>query len=562
MKKFKYAIGIAAMALFGACSSDAPEIIDNTDEGVNDARMYLSLKISGVSGTRGDQTGAQTDKDINEVENSIKNLLIQIYDYNENLVLSQKTEIFDDSKTTAYFEIESNKFKDIQNLYNATKDDDPRSPRIIVVANTPETYGLGDPVLHDDYNDATWGIASDGGVNTISGNPCFMMSNMAECHTIIGPAANHDGSSQDKAWELNANALEIGRMATRFEYGTDNKNSYDLESDDRMSMTIYGMSIDTHGESSLYIPTFTNNGKLPTDFTSSNHKHYSGDASFPYRATAVVTSSKRAEYGNLNYKFLNKTNKFTYAHPNTISKDYTLLNSVEDFRALPYAAIRVQFECSNFAGTGSASVSMQKGDNVYAVGGVFIGGVKDFIALKKATKTFVVSTDYDEDSNEYTAIKAVVDRYNSLNFSLMPSQNDGKEEGGADDDKWFKGQFTGIDTYAPEYEAGESKETTAEGNFKYYTYYAKYITHYPDPTSSDVKPWMKNDGKMLPQWAYGVSRNTTYALAVKSIKFMGSPKGGSVGDGPKESDFSTLWIDLTITVKDWDLNLSNIDWEL
>ncbi|MDE6006224.1 MAG: fimbria major subunit [Muribaculaceae bacterium] len=561
MKKFKYAIGIAAMAMFGACSSDAPEIIDNNPEEGSDAKMYLSLNITGSTGTRA-QTTAQTET--SGVENTIKNLLIQIYDEAENLVLCKKTTDFSDDKTVAYFEVDYNQYQNVKTLFNNTDNDPNKNPRIIVVANSKESYSLSTPVIHDDYTDPTWGIQTGDGINKIGNSPCFIMTNMAECHAIAAPATGHDGTDKEKSWKLTTTAIPIGRMATRFEYGTDNKDSYTLESNSGMTMEIVGMKIETFGVSTLYIPTFTADGKVPEDFSVANsHVHYSGKEAFPYRATAVKTSDERAEYQSLDYSYLNSANKFTYAHPNTISKAYTLKKSVDDYKALPNAAIKVKFNCTNFAGTGAVSESMKKGDNVYAVNGVFIGGVKDYIKLKKANKTFAISNSYADGSDEYTKVKAVVDLYNGLNYSLMPSQKDGKTEGGTEDDAWFKKQFPNVDTYAPEYAEGESKATTADGAHKYYTYYAKFITHFTDPSDVLVQDWMKDkSGNILPQWMYGVSRNTSYALAVNSIRFMGATGDKGVGDGPTASDISTLWIDLSITIKPWDVNVSNTAWDL
>lgn len=542
MKKFKYAIGIAAMALFGACSSDAPEIIDNAVDEGQEGMMYFSINVVG-----GDQTRGQSTSEAGPREDLIKSLSVVIYDDTETPVVYSDAISYDKDNSLAIFAVPSREFGDLKTLQANNK-----PVRVVVIANDVTDYSESKvDVLHEYYSNSTWGVDSYGSYNQIGeGEGYFMMSNAEACRTLLG-LDGKDGKSEANAWKIAA-SLKLGRMCTRFEYGTDNKVEYPALHESGLKMKVAGFSVKSHASNVYYIPTFSPDGHMPTDHSADTHCHYTKDDDNPYRVTSAFPAATLSTYANHNYSYLANTDnkRYAYVHPNTFGTDFTPETNPSNkesykanFKKIPYVAVKVQFECTNFAGTGQPSASMTAGDEVYSVGGIFIGGVKDYFMIKnnadenKRKFSVNLSDETAFNTTEKDVIQKLVAKYNEILEMKAPSEkNSTLTQGGDEDQTWFKELFIGKDVY------------TKSDDGKYYTYYSQLI--------------INDENADTPQWKYGLSRNTSYALAVKSIKYLGATSGKVPGDGPTDADFSELFISLSITVNSWAPNFSNIDMKL
>lgn len=539
MKQFRYAAGLAALAMLGACSTEAPEPVNGGSE---DGGMFITVNFTGAQGTR---DGKQTTVDAIEGDTDIDNMQLVIYDELENVYLCTSSTKIDDATKTAYFQVEAGSWQDME-----AKASRNAQMKIVLYANGGSLSGQKQDVLHTTRGDATWGIQTREGINATG----FVMSNNAECQaSFVAHDAAHDGTAdnKNKAWAiLGETKIELARLATRFDYGTNNQTSYDLQAQAGITMSIVGYDVETHARDTYCVATFSPNGKIEknADGTFKTHTHYSADTNNPFRVTSSAISSDLKSYNNHNYTFLNSTNKSTFMRPNTVSTDYTFLGTKEDYKKLPYTVVKAKFECTNFAGateTQSAelakgSISMKNGETVFAVNGVFMGGLSDWKEMKAKGLTFKAPAVGTLTPAEQADVKDAVDAYNNSLTHELPSTYDSSKDDD-DDEAWLVGLLVNPDKYEADKKTGE-----------YYTYYSALIVH--DSTATEVK-----DGKTVPVVSnyYGVSRNTAYILAVESFKFLGAIGSKHPGDGPEESDFTKLYINLSITVADWAVNNEN-----
>ena len=523
MKKFRFAAGLMSLAMLGACSSDNPEVVVPDNNG-DDTGMYLAVKVIGDQSTRDDQTTVETLA----AEERIQKLQIFILDENENLYFTKTCSAGDISGGLAKFSVTTATYNDMIAKYNRGA-----NMKIIVYANGT-TLKTSDEILHKSTENRTWGIETEDGVNKINNVGCFIMSNAEDCTGQFADPGTADGSDA-KPWLIKTN-IKLARLSTRFEYSTDNKDSYTALHEKGIEMSIAGFDIETYATSTYRVSMFSADGTQPTSIDINNHGHYAPTTAFPYRVTdSYGASDEFGTYTDYNY-VITKDNKYTYKRPNTVSKNYTFQNNKEDFKKAPFAVIKAKFECKDFAGTGAPSVSMAAGKKVFAINGIFLGGLDDYKALKKAGKEFQVN--YDNSDNRFSEsdiarINLVEQNYNRiLEMSLPSSYDNTKTE--TDDEKWLQAAFDGADVY------------TAD-NGSYYTYYAQLITH--DATSQD------------PYWKYGVSRNLSYVLMVKSFKWLGNNGTGHPGDGPEASELSEMAIQLSVEPVKWTANFAN-KWDL
>lgn len=527
MKKIRFTAGLLGLAMLGACSSDAPEVI--TPDGGEDSNMYLAIQIVGESSTR-DQTTVSTL----DTEENIEKLQIFVLDENENLYFTKTCYKDDIDNGTAKFGVTAATYNDMMERYKAGT-----QMKVIIYANGT-TLSTSDQILHSSTDDPTWGVSTWEGQNTVGENEvgAFIMSNAEDC-TGEFLAPNDGDGTDENPWLIMSN-IKLARLATRFEYGTDNKDSYTALHESGITMTISGMDVETYASSTYRVSMFSLDGTAPATFNKTNHGHYKESTEFPYRVTdSYGAPDNWNTYTDYKYNNITKTNKYTYKRPNTVSKKYTFADGKEDYKKVPFAVIRAEFKCTNFAGSGDASASMAAGDKVYAVNGIFVGGIKDYKALKAAGKKFVVN--YDKSStrftdNDKTMIGLVEQNYNRLLEMYLPSETDATKTQ-ADDEKWFAEKFANIDVY---------KANNATDK-KYYTYYASLLTHKENTNDK--------------YWKYGVSRNLSYALVVKSFKWLGNNGEGHPGDGPGTSELSEMAIQLSVEVNKWTANFSN-KWDL
>lgn len=541
MKKFKYAIGIAAMALFGACSSDAPENVtptDQTDEGM----MYISVKIKGDDLTRAFDESTAADATVVAGESTIKTIQLFIYDKDEDLYLRETVKSLESDANglyTAYFEIDSQKFQDMLTRKN-------EEMKVVLYANASRSLVDTDDMLHGVTDSRTWGIATEEGVNPNG----FIMSNAVESKAAFDAPTAADvadetiGTNKQKSWTIRSN-VQLSRLATRFEWGSDNLASYEPKVESGISMELVGFDVETHSSSTYRLSTFSEDGVMPETPTLTNHCHYAPTSKFKYRVTEKLNASDAVGvYSDYNCNTLTSAadHQYTYMRPNTVSASYNYFTGNDEYKNyqyLPYAVIKAEFKCNKFAGTGKPSVSMAAGEPVYAVGGVFIGGYSDFLNLRSKNAKFSVK--YDETAGlDAKEIEDIVKVYNDVLEYKLP-YDDSKAEDAGKNEAWFVKFFPGAQKF-------EDQDTNKDDDVHaYYTYYASLIIH--------------DGSKDEPQWKYGVTRNISYALTVSTIKLLGSNGEDKVGETPKGTDFTKLFIDVTCEAKKWKLNVEN-KWNL
>ena len=521
MKFSKYFMLAGAAALLTACSSEAPL----PDTGVNVADedgMYLAINVVGAQ-TRADEGATEV-----EGESTIKKLQVFILDDQENLYFTKTVEARNISGGQAKFTVTAATYADMQ-----AKVERGAKMSVIVYANGRDNLESADQILHGSTTVQPWGIATDDNGRNPNG---FIMSNANEVLQAFNkPGADVDGSS-DHPWVI-TEPIELSRLSTRFEWGADNKASYTALHESGLTMIIAGFEAETFSKSVYRLSQFSADGSKPETLDKTNHCHYAPTDEFPYRMTDSFSSDAVIRYEDYNY-YITKESKYQYKRPNTVSKNYTFKYNKEDFKKFPYAVVKAEFQCKNFAGTGKESESMKQGKKVYAIDGIFLGGFEDFKALRAAKKQLKISyTEKTGDKDNFSTaekanIKLIEDNYNRLLAMTLPSENPNAT---MDDEKWFQqGLGDKVDVYEP-----------VDG--KYYTYYAHLIIH--DSGASDV------------YWKYGVSRNTAYALTVKSFKYLGNSGDGLPGEGPTPADLSDMGLSLTVKVAPWTLNVEN-NWEL
>ncbi|MDE5843656.1 MAG: fimbria major subunit, partial [Muribaculaceae bacterium] len=537
MKKIQFAAGFFALAMLGACSSDAPEVI-TPDVSEGDGDMYFAISVVGANAnTRAEGDGAYSGTTQGSAdEDAISKVQILITDELENLYYTKTATSADIANGVVTFGVSNALYEDM--LAKAERGADMN---IVVYANGV-TISTANQLLHGSTNDATWGKIGENhdGYNEAG----FIMSNAKECKGAFEKnTANAAGTKADP-WLIKAN-IELARLATRFDYVEQHEGKYTPAINKDMEYIIQGLDVETFATTTYRIPTFSEDGKMPSPITTDNHCHYTPKGTNTYRVTDVVTAGTTDEvelgkYVDYNYT-MTSTKPTKYRRPNTVSTEWEWDDAKANYRVAPFAVVKVEFINKNFAQTGKASLSQAAGEEVYGANGLFIGGWSDFKELRKNKKQFVFT--YSEESKfteqEKTKIRALINDYNELLKRTLPSEyNDGRTE--ADDIEYFKNYLNGkYDCFKP--------VKDADGKAHYYCYYASLIEH--DATSID------------PCWKYGVSRNVVYKLSVDSFKALGNNGDGVPGDGPSTPDLKEMYIKMSVKVNAWNLNTAN-HWDL
>lgn len=515
MKFSKYVMLAGAAALMTACSSEEPANGGQQNAASGD-EMYFAINVIGNQ-TRAD--GAELAG-----ESDIQRLQIFILDQDENLYFEKTVEAEKiDANGMATFGVTSVTYNEMLGRVN-----DGTQMKIMVYANGTGSLDNSEDLLHGVTSNPTW---------KTSDNVGFVMSNAAEVLTTFKDPGDSKGTAEDP-WVI-AEPIELARLATRFEYSNENKDTKALH-ESGLTMSVTGFDVVTFATTTYRIPQFSADGKMPATLTSTNHCHFEPTAELPYRVTQDVTSDDNRLLRQYNYN-LTKDNAYVYERPNTVPTSFTQFAAKAAYKTVPFAAVKAEFKCTNFAGTGNPSASMAAKKEVYAINGIFIGGFEDFKMLREAGLKFKIN--YTETATvkfsqaEKSMIEKIENNYNRLLDMALPT--DYNKEGDnaateADDIAWFKQNLGDLDIY-----------TTTDGH--YYTYYAHLILNDKDASSN--------------YWKYGVSRNTSYALTVNSFKYLGNSGGGRPGDGPTAAELDDAALQFSVTVKPWTLNVGN-KWDL
>lgn len=524
MKKFKYAIGIAAMALFGACSSDAPEIIDNGDEG-DGKGMYLAIELDGQS-TRGG-TVAADEKGSSALEDLIDHIQIYVLDKDGNFYFSKKVAKKDITSGVAKFSVTTNTFNEMSRRAG-------ENWQILVYANgTTLPEKSAENLLYGQTSDIVWGKAENKanpeaeGYNPNTGNG-FIMSNVSSCVGTLESIGSADGTEANP-WKIRSN-VELSRLATRFDYATTNKASYTVQTDNSVQLSISGMDVETFAGNVHRIAKFSENGrKAETGNTLDKAwvSLFAASGDKKYRVTDVYendpTDDEFSVYTDYSYSLVSGKN--LYRRPNTIS-----ISATPTFGNTPFVVVKAEI-----SGTKVAE-SAAEGEEIYALNGYLIGGVRELYTMKN-TEGFVFKITAPEGitftEDEEQEISQVEDNVNRLlqtyNFVMKT-----------------EGEETVLDIAKNQANIKKNLNTPEVYSYDngYFTYYAAMIIH--------------DDSKGVEDsWKYGVSRNTVYELGVASFRKLGNNGEGHPGEGPSSTDLSDLLMQVSIKVLNWKLNTKN-----
>ncbi|MDE5773520.1 MAG: fimbria major subunit [Muribaculaceae bacterium] len=535
MKLFRYAASLLTLAMLGACSSEEPLPVNGgASEGTSG--MYLSITVDGTKSTRATQPALDKEKEINKIQiivtkkSTNKEFINQTITATDVITKEDGTDVKQINGSTILFAVDNVTFNEMKLNADAT------DWEILVYVNGPDDAANRAALLTGSTGASeseTWGIknAEDRGYNTYG----FTMSNAKECLGKLAAIGSSDGSTPEKAWLIKAD-VELSRLATRFDYVKNHDNTYTLLSDNSVTLKVAGIGVNTFASKTYRIAQFSSDGKVPTGGVA-NCTHYVASTDAPYRVTDSYDGEDEntymaGSYADARYYLIPDTKETIYMRPNTLSynKDF-----VPSFNKVPYAAIKAQIILNN-AGTES---SYAKGESLFAMNGILIGGARDLKKLDVDGEEFAVNFDTTglTTTEKEDIEKAIEDVVTAVNNYI---------EGHNFSDLSVAGNLTKENNNIKEFLQAEEYTRAADG--KYYTYYATYILH--DKDSKDNA------------WLYGVSRNTVYQLGVESFGFLGNNGKGKIGDGPKPSNIQDLIMKLSITIKDWELNDINSGWKL
>lgn len=493
MKKFKYAIGIAAMALFGACSSDAPEVIDNADEGSREG-MYLQIQLADCNSTRavadnnGEVEGSPT-------ESAIKDVQLIITD-SKNIELANAVSYIVETGGLARFTVSTNEFNFLKAKAAANEE-----LNIYVYANG---IANGVPEKGLTYSQLYSGKTSVSAWDATKG---FLMSNgVAVKRKLTNPTV--DGLSEANAWEISGDAVPLTRLAVRFDE-VNSTNTFTADSDEAVTFTFLGMSVVTHAKNVYRLPQFSANGTI------------SGMAPFkessrPYAVTDAQEENFEVLAYNAHTYELDGTKKTIYKFPNSI---FSTLDA--DYDSSPYVAIKTKFDSPRIA------TSKSTGADVYVLNGILLGGIAEIKAMNHETGLVITpKATYAENSAEAAQISNALALFNGW----MHSQDWTKSD--ADILSRMKQVVPGIMTFK-----ATNVGTDETPSYEYHTYYAKLIVHDESQTVDALK--------------YNILRNHVYNLGIQSIGFIGCTSGQQPGDGPTITKNEEMYIKMKISVNKW-----------
>lgn len=533
MKLFRYAASLLTLAMLGACSSEEPAPVNGGGTTDETGAMYLSINVKGPETTRATKPAEDDEKTIGRIQIIVKN---GTKEWVNKTITSDKTLKKQDGTTVkqidgskVVFAVDNVTFDEMKKHANE------ETWEILVYVNGANTSYSG--IMTGSTPNKTWGIenAEGDGYNTDG----FTMSNAEACIgklQAIGTDGTNDGKTVDEAWQIKAN-VTLSRLATRFDYVKTGENKYTLLSDNKVKLSIVGMGVNTFANKTFRIAQFSSDGKVPSGGIANATHFKNNDAGSLFRVTdSYDTTEDDVEmpdnYADQNLWLIPDTKETIYARPNTIYQGTPV-----SYIKVPYAVVKAKITVD---GADENNSSFGKHEALFAMDGILIGGARDLKALKTASKQFAVTynetgLDTDKKKEIDAAITKVVGKVN--NYIATHQFKDLDTGTNLDDENAEIVKLLDAEQY--------DYDTKNKG---YFTYYASYIQH--SNTATDDA------------WKYGVSRNTVYQLGVASFGFLGNNGEGEIGDGPAISKIQDLYMNLTVTISDWELNILNKGWNL
>lgn len=372
MKKFQFAASLLALAMLGACSSDAPDApVTGTDNG-EEGGTYVAMRIS----TNNVATRA-TDANAKSGESTINSLSVYIVldgDTKVHMVADELVADADNDVVYAYFNIGSGRQTALEGLKGETVD-------IYAYANLSA-------------NNVTPAGAYDASayttVDTWKSNNFLMTNNEAATGTFSDTKRKFtpkDATEEVEVWVLNAGdktkgeqiKIELERLACRFDYKIptadvtkDNKvvynattQEYTALNNENLKLKITKLAINTHETKTFWFRQSTTTGMTP-------------DADKKFAGSDYCTKALSAQNWNLS-----PTNLYTYARPHYVNDGVEL-----GYNTCSYVAIKASFQCPTSLKT--AAQASQNPD-VYAFDGILLGSF-DYLSTK-------TGADYGQEAN-------------------------------------------------------------------------------------------------------------------------------------------------------------------
>lgn len=526
MKKFKFVLGFAALAMLGACSSEEPALNGGTtDDPVEKDMKYLTVKIDGAH-TRANGEDATKHTLDSENETVIEKVQMIVMQGATEFLNVTATKI--DDNNFAIFPVHQATYTQLKEKQAVTSPAGGEKFDVYLYVNGINLTSSAQLLSSSGDDGKTQDLRL-----TSSEKPAkpFIMSN-ADVATGNGMgiqllAPGTATGTEDDPWQI-YNTIYVARLASRFDYQEENSNKYTAISDKNLKMEVGGFAVVTYATKTYRLPWFSADG------TTKDMQIFSSGLSTAY---PVTESYQAKEENDEFYKKMNESDfsirpaeyqratdsDHGYFHPNTITKDQSL-----SFKTVPYVVIRAAFYSDKF------KTSMDAGEDVFALNGYLLGGIAELRTLKTNGTEFKIEHDYTAGSVEAEAIKAVETAVNSaINRTDFVETNTNTMAK-------IKAQFmkySGAISYSAIKDEGPSKG-------KYYTYYARYIKNEKLGTATNGQK-------------YGVLRNTIYRLSVASFTKLGSNGSNYPGNDPEDVNLDDQYLKFKIEVKDWEINDKN-----
>lgn len=509
MKKFKFIAGFAALAMLGACSSDAPEAPVTPNDGVDNGDVkYITMKIAD-SATRATTDGSVKTVEGSTDESAIKDVQLVIEDASGNVVVSAMNTGTIGTDKTATFKITSFAYNTLKSANT-----DNTTLNLYVYVNGKANGGSSEgqslsAIKSGSYANDTWTVSKG-----------FLMSAAQKIIPNNGAEATTDTGKSASPWDFIGTPIEVTRLAVRFDYVSKATNdTYKLESDASVSLKVVAIAPETRALSTYRVTQYSSTGKDSgkTPFSDTTNKYY---------VTSVNSDGTQSMGATVEEKtcLVPGTTTTVYGKPNCLTTEIT----TPTFELAPYAVVKAEItDCSRLAKAKAA------GETVYAINGVLLGGLTDLYDLAKTANGKVTIT------NPYNATDNPTE-YSNLNNALLIINGFLDQERSVANKATFKNDLeTQLDAYHL-----VKFEPVKENNVNhYYTYYSSYIIHDNEATKAVDK--------------YMVLRNHIYNIGVSAIKFLGHGYDCPPDHEIQVSEKKDMYIKLTITPAKWTLNHSN-----
>lgn len=518
MKSLKYIAGFAALAMLGACSSDAPEIVGNQNEVVDLDARYISMQIENAATRATGDENDETHVTGTSTENAIFDIQIIIEDNTTKDVIVSAFNTGDITDNIANFKISSFAYNTLTSANTASK-----ILNLYVYVNGKK-YGVSDDGLsvtsmNSTFADDTWDLSENN-------NKGFLMS-AAKQFTPNNKGTEDGVGTSTKPWDFTTE-VKVDRLAVRFDYEGKNTNDiYTLDSDNTVQLKIVAIAPETRANSTYRVPQYSSTGKP--------------DGMSPFITGLPVTTAISTDANSMGYTIDNKpclvksSTMTVYGKPNSLTNEVSSSTSTKDlFKLAPYAIVKAEILTTNTRISDSKTIDNEP---VYALNGVLLGGLTYLHNKAKDEHGKVdITNPYESTDPEY----------NQFNDALLIINGFLDQCRSISDKSAFQKKLE--DDLVESYHLVKFTPVKVDDENHYYTYYSSLIVH--------------NNEKSNVYEKYMVLRNHIYNLGVASIKFIGHGYNCAPEHTLPTGEKKDTYIQLTVKPAKWTLNTKNENWAL